>query len=308
MIIYDTNKNWFRDIRHLSKSWTMIKILRASLAVGVYTFLVSLVHLEFFPDAQRMQAGQVFTFLGVVLSILLVFRTNSAYDRWWEGRKQWGALVNNCRNLALYSNIHLPISDSRTRAYLAKNISNFCISMVEHLRHGTKLENLRMLTPDEKMDLLKVDHVPNKIAMDIWCCLHTQYRKGNITEMDILNLRPAHQSLLDILGACERIRKTPIPFSYAIFLKIFITAYALILPFAVVDQMGYWSVLAVTFVFFAFIAIEMLGEEIEDPFGTDCNDLPTLTIAETIAKNVHELLQVSENEPVKERELYSKVF
>ncbi|MCH2197190.1 MAG: bestrophin family protein [Flavobacteriales bacterium] len=311
MIVYKSNKNWFGDIRHLAKSWTMVKVGRASLMVAAYTLAVAAFHIEIIPEASMSSAASVFTFLGVVLSILLVFRTNTAYDRWWEGRKQWGALVNNCRNMALYAHNMLPAEDMETRRHLAKHISNFCFAFVEHLRDGTKLENLIELSEDEILHYKHYDHIPNRIASQIWRVLQEKYRAGEITDMDVLNIRPTHQSLLDILGACERIKKTPIPFSYAIFMKIFITAYALLLPFALVKDMEYWSVLAVTFVFFAFIGIEMMGEEIEDPFGLDCNDLPTGTIASTISGNVYEifgLTERSEQAIKKEQELYEKIF
>ena len=98
------------------------------------------------------------------------------------------------------------------------------------------------------------------------------------------------QAMMDIAGACERIKKTPIPFSYNVYLKIFITAYALMLPFALTAEIGLWAVPAVMFVFFAFIGVQLMAEEIEDPFGLDCNDLPTGQIAETISKNVFEIL------------------
>jgi putative membrane protein len=115
------------------------------------------------------------------------------------------------------------------------------------------------------------------------------------------------QALLDITGACERIRKTPIPFSYNVYLKIFITAYAILLPFSLMSEFGYWSIPAVMFVFFAFIGVEMMAEEIEDPFGLDCNDLPTGTIAHTIKGNVFEILEHKHNKE-KPIELYAKVF
>ncbi|MDX5327163.1 MAG: bestrophin family protein, partial [Bacteroidota bacterium] len=136
MIIYDGNHHWFRDIRHQARSWTMIKVTRASLAVAIYSTIICLFRIELIPESEEESTLTIFTFLGVVLSILLVFRTNSAYDKWWEGRKQWGALVNNCRNLALYAHTILPPEDHFRRRFLAIRISNFCLSMVDHLRNG----------------------------------------------------------------------------------------------------------------------------------------------------------------------------
>ena len=127
--------------------------------------------------------------------------------------------------------------------------------------------------------------------------------------MFYINIKAQHQSLLDILGACERIKKTPIPFSYAIYLKIFITAYGILLPFALVSTFSLWTIPLVMFIFFALMGIELMGEEIEDPFGLDCNDLPTGDIAHTIKTNVFEILKDRSGVgKVRKKELYEKFF
>jgi putative membrane protein len=105
MIVYQSNKNWLRDVRHLSKSWTMQKVMRSTLLVMAFTALVAFIELEALHLKGSGLNVTIFSLLGVVLSILLSFRTNTAYDRWWEGRKLWGDLVNNCRNLAFASPI-----------------------------------------------------------------------------------------------------------------------------------------------------------------------------------------------------------
>ncbi len=309
MIVYDSNKNWLRDISNLARSWTMVKIVRSVIALGLYTLIICVLHVELFPESYKTYIGSVFSLLGIVLSILLVFRTNTAYDKWWEGRKQWGALVNNTRNLAVYAHSQLPESDKPIRQYLAIHISNFCLSLVDHLRNGVDLNKLIMLREGEKKIYESKIHIPNLISMQIQKCLHDAYKRGEMTEADMINIRPMHQSLLDILGACERIKKTPIPFSYSIYIKIFILAYGLMLPFALVSEMQYWAVPAVMFVFFAFIGVEMMGGEIEEPFGLDCNDLPTGTIANTIKENVFEILEVDMQEECKASpEIYQKIF
>jgi putative membrane protein len=97
--------------------------------------------------------------------------------------------------------------------------------------------------------------------------------------------------LVDSLGACERIKNTPIPFSYSLFIKKFIFIYVITMPLAFVELFGYYSAFISTFVFYALVSMEVLAEEIEDPFGKDENDLPTDTLSETIQRNTNELLQ-----------------
>ena len=309
MIYYKTNQNWFGDVSHLAKSWTMVRILRSVLAIGVYTGIICIL-VEYFQLQERLSMDMtVFSLLGVILSIFLVFRTNSAYDRWWEARKQWGALVNHTRNLAIYVNTMFPRGDKEVRRYFAKHVSNFCFALVEHLREGTKLDKLIYLTVEDRAEYETKGHIPNHIAMQVFDRIAKGYRSGELELGDYINIKAQHQALLDILGACERIKKTPIPFSYSVYLKIFITAYGILLPFALIHIFSYFSIPIVMFIFFALLGVELLGEEIEDPFGLDCNDLPTGDIAHTIKTNIFEILEDRSGKGhTVEHELYDKFF
>lgn len=308
MIIYESNKNWLLDVGNLTRSWTMQRVIRSTLFVSVATAIIAVMGIEVVGAEDMSLDVTIFSLLGVVLSILLSFRTNTAYDRWWEGRKQWGELVNNSRNLALYIHTAFPTDDVDSRRYLAIRIANFAIALKEHLRKGVKMEELVLVTPEEKERYATRGHVPNYIAYEVVQRIQDAHKAGNISPEDHLNIKQHSQELLNILGACERIKKTPIPFSYNVYLKLFITLYAICLPFALVPLFGYWSVLMVGFVFFAFIGIELMAEEIEDPFGLDCNDLPTGDIAHTIKTNVFEILEVRQAEKEAPKEIYSKVF
>lgn len=306
MINYKVNGNWFKDLAHLSKSWTMVKIMRAVLAFGVYTTIVC-VAIERFDLMQFVQLNtSIFSLLGVILSIFLVFRTNTAYDRWWEARKQWGALVNNTRNMAIYVDTMFPEKDEKVRHFMAKSISNFCIALVEHLRSGVQVEKLIHLNDEERAAYERKGHIPNYIAQQIFSRIAAGHRNGEINEGDYINIKAQHQSLLDILGACERIKKTPIPFSYVVYLRLFILIYGVLLPFALVSTFHLTAIPLAMFIFFSLLGIQLMAEEIEDPFGLDCNDLPTGDIAHTIKGNVYEIL---EDRVTKARtvELYEKL-
>ena len=308
MIVYKPNKHFLSDIGHLSKSWTMVKIVRSVLAIGAYTMLVCAPVLYFEWTDDLVMDTSVYSFLGVILSIILVFRTNSAYDRWWEGRKQWGALVNNCRNLALHIRATFPENSMEERKFLAIRISNFCIAFKEHLRKGVQLDELIHLEDEDRKVYSQIDHLPNYISYEIQKSITQEFRKGSFSEAELINIKPHQAALLDILGACERIKKTPIPFSYAVFIKIFILIYGALLPFALMPEFGFWTVPIVMLVFFAFIGIELMAEEIEDPFGLDCNDLPTGTIAHTIKNNVFEILVDKHPTEKTSQNNYDKIF
>lgn len=307
MIVYEPNKNFFRDIGHLTRSWTIQKVIRSAFAIGLYCLLICVLADAF--NVMFNLPSNLFSLLGIVLSILLVFRTNTAYDRWWEGRKQWGALVNDCRNLAVTAQVTFPADDKKSRKEVAALISNFCIALKEHLRQGVKKEELILLSDEERAALEFRNHIPAYFSQRLHEKVQAMYRSGAIDYADVRNFKPHLQALLDIAGACERIRKTPIPFSYAVYVKVLVGAYVLMLPFGMIHELGYWSIPVVMFLGYTFIGILMMAEEIEDPFGLDCNDLPTGDIAHTIKGNVFEILEVTHKHAEEEKTiLYEKVF
>ncbi|OAV43796.1 bestrophin family protein [Lewinella sp. 4G2] len=308
MIIYKTNGPWFKDLGHLFTSYTMTRISKSVIAIGIYAALfVGAVEYWDLHEYLAMDT-MMFSVLGLILGLFLGFRTNTAYDRWWEARKQWGALVNHSRNMAIYVDSMWPESDTGIRRFMAKHIGNFCLALAWHLRDGVKLDNLVYLSEEEIAYYSTKDHVPNFIALRIFQRMAEAHRNGDINEGDYINIKAQHQALLDILGACERIKKTPIPFSYNVYLKLFVTAYGILLPMGLEESFGWTTVPLTMLVFFALLGIELMGEEIEDPFGLDCNDLPTNDIAHTIKGNVFEILE--DRKPVEHDrvEQYSKVF
>lgn len=231
---------------------------------------------------------QIFTLIGFVLSLLLVFRTNTAYDRWWEGRKQWGNLVNNTRNLAI--KIGSMTTNKETEAYFARMIPNYAIAMKEQLRDGVKLEELD-LTETEMAEIQKVNHKTSYIAKLMYEKLHQLKKEGIITQEEFLSLDYNLRSFSEITGACERIKGTPIPYSYSMFLKKFIFVYVCTVPLAFLHIFGYYSSLVAIFIFYVLVSLEILAEEIEDPFGRDDNDLPTDELSIKIKANVKEILR-----------------
>ena len=289
MIDYNP-KNWFGLIFQFHRSDTFRKMTWVLLAFGIYTFLVVYLELKYQDWFNFKGTTQIHSLLGFVIGLLLVFRTNTAYERWWEGRKQWGSLVNNTRNLSFKINSILPASMTAERIYFKKMIPNYVYAMKEHLRQGVLVEELDGLSKEllEKVEM--AEHVPNIIAKDMYTKLHKLYKENSITGDQLITIDGEIKSLTDILGACERIRKTPIPYSYSLFLKKFIFAYTLTMPFGLAYDFNYWTIPITTFILYVFGSIELLAEEIENPFGIDTNDLPTDRLAKTIKSNVIEII------------------
>ncbi|TAE52651.1 MAG: hypothetical protein EAZ89_08145 [Bacteroidetes bacterium] len=301
MINYDS-KNWIAAIRHFKSSYVIRRTVRMCFGMGLYAAAISTADyfLRNHPELAQweMQIAiepSVFGLLGIFLSLLLVFRTNTSYDRWWDGRKQWGALINQTRGLAILLHGMLG-KDSENRRFFAEAISSYCLALSEHLR-GKEDHSLIAHYSGEYIDDLKhYTHVPNRIVRDLYERSQSLYRDGLIDGYQISMLQPGFQALLDIQGACERIRATPIPFAHNFFIKLFILAYCVLLPLVLVPIVGFYSILLTMFVSYALIGLEYISVEIEEPFGMDCNDLPTHNLAVKIEHNVHEILEVSRSD------------
>jgi putative membrane protein len=224
------------------------------------------------------------------LGLFLVFRTNSAYDRWWEGRKHWGGLVNSTRNLALKLNAYISLEDHETRDWFARMIPNFVYAMKEHLRRGVQFSELEPVDEDFENMLKKYKHKPNCISAMMYSKVNDLYKKNLLTGDHLINLDKELKDFIDLIGACERIKNTPIPYSYTMYIKKFIFIYIITLPFGFVTTFGYFTIATVLLVSFVLLSVELIAEEIEDPFGRDVNDLPTDELAAKIKDNVHEIL------------------
>jgi ion channel-forming bestrophin family protein len=292
MVQYNS-KEWLRYIFRMHKSDTFISMLPALIFVVVYSSIIAFVEIEYWKwsDSNKLKnIVLMHSLLGFVISLLLVFRTNTAYDRWWEGRKLWGSLVNNSRNLALKLAAILPKSDSTDRVFFKTAIPQYAVALKNHLRSEyTRLE----LDDEVHPELASLDHekhVPNQLAALLFKKINSLYEAKKITGDQLIVLNSELQSFTDVCGACERIKNTPIPFSYSAFIKKFIFFYVMTLPWGYVFNLGYLMIPVVAFIFYVLASLELIAEEIEDPFGTDSNDLPMEKIANNIEKHVGELL------------------
>lgn len=285
-------KDWISFIFRFHKSDTIRKLFPLIVLMCVYSYVVAYIeieHLKLSDNSHLKNLTVMHGLLSFVISMLLVFRTNTAYDRWWEGRKQWGALVNNSRGLAIKLSSILAPDDASDRNFFKKIIPAFAEALKNHLRsEETKLQLFEDADKDYTIDHSK--HIPNQISLLMNKRLQNMLRRGVISHEQMLFLNDELKSFNDICGACERIKNTPIPYSYSAFLKKFIFIYIITLPFGYVFNLGYYVIPVIAFVFYVIASLELIAEEIEDPFGNDANDLPIEKIAQNIDWNVKEIL------------------
>jgi putative membrane protein len=285
MITYNP-KDWITFIFRFHKADTFRQLIPTMIFIGAYSAGIAYLEIEYWdlPDYSHVKNISIMHgMLGFVISLLLVFRTNTAYDRWWEGRKIWGSLVNNSRNLAI--KLSAILTEESDRAFFRKIIPSYASILNKHLKDE---ETSKQLFDDIVIEHHK--HRPNQVAKILFHKINDLYNSRKITGDQLIILNHEIQSFTDICGACERIKNTPIPYSYSAFLKKFIFFYVMTLPFGYVFNLGYYVIPVVVFIFYVLASLELIAEEIEDPFGNDANDLPTKKIAENIKRHVEELL------------------
>jgi putative membrane protein len=227
---------------------------------------------------------------------MLVFRTNSAYDRWWEGRKQWGDLTNSSRILANHVQGILPKEREDLKIKIAALIAAFAYALRFHL----KGEKMTLLHIQNELDeaylnhfILKVEaaqHQPLVIFGELVHLFYQLKSEGILTDQDMYIIKADLNKLMEVCGACERIKSTPIPFSYSAFLKKFIFFYVMLFPLIYAMHMSYFIIPVTVFILYVLSSIELIAEEIENPFDDAPNDLPTFKMAKNIALNVKMIL------------------
>ncbi len=291
--IVTERKHWFQTVFQIKGS-VIPSILGRTVLCGVFGVLISVLFHAGLPVAMPTLASLI---PNIVLGLLLVFRTNTAYERFWEGRKSWGTLVNTVRNVA--RQIWLAIVASTPQAHAQKQtvlrmLVAFCVATKLHLRHEPINEELQALLPSEKYNILqRMHHPPLEIAFWIGDYLQQEYDRNRLNPYQLSALLKLLDTMVDMLGACERILKTPMPMAYAIHLKQLLLLYCLSLPFQMVESVGWWTGPVVILISFTLFGIEEIGIEIENPFGHDPNDLPLDAICATMLRNIEDLMTLT---------------
>ena len=219
MISYNT-KDWFTFIFRFHKADTFRTLFPIMIAIGIYSALIGYAEVEIWKIGEKSYLKNITIMhgmLGFVISLLLVFRTNTAYDRWWEGRKLWGALVNNSTNLALKLKTYLPADRKEDIIFFSKYIPFYSRALASHLNKNIPIQ---MMDGETSAAFGDISHHPNYIARHIMHRIDNLYKEGILSGDHLILLNAELQSLSDICGGCERIKNTPIPFSYSVFIVI----------------------------------------------------------------------------------------
>src|SRR5262245_30311493 len=238
----------FHNTPIFSRIWVIVA------AVTAYGGVVLLVHNYFLPKV-KLEPG-FHGLHGLVLGMLLVFRTNTSYERWWEGRKAWGQLVNDTRNLAIKVQTCVE-ADVAEKQQLGRWLVDFAFALKGHLRDGIRLKDL----PGFSSSTEQPAHVPAYISARIYEQLERWKQRSQLGGFELLFLDQHAASLMAICGACERIQKSPISVSYRWFIRQSIGIYLLTLPWGLLESFGWWDVPATAMLAYFMIGVVMIAEE-----------------------------------------------
>ena len=287
MRAYNT-KNFLKILVSLHKTDTLKILFPTIFLVGIYCYGVYYLEVEYLhlnSKSSISNIGMIHSLLGFVLSLLLVFRTNTAYDRWWEGRKLWGKLVNDSRNFVIKINSILPENDVKNRTQIAKYLRFFPYFLASHLSK----ESTRLVLDEDFSDLQKElqHHPPAELVFLLTKKLYQLKKENKISDTEMLFLDTQLSGFLDVCGGCERIKNTPIPYSYSSFIKKFIIFYVMALPVANVVNLGCFMIPITMFVYYVLLSLELIAEEIEDPFNNYENDIHMEAISQNIERSIN---------------------
>ena len=261
--------------------------------VGLFGFIISVLDYFKFP-VSRPIFGTIIP--SIVLGLLLVFRTNTAYERFWEGCKLWGNLVNDTRNLACQIWTMMNDIEPEDRA---KKIA--ILRLVQAIPVATKLylrkeaingELKELVSPEQYLQLKTVANPPLEIVSWIASYIQRQYQRGNnvFHYSHVVFLQSNLKSMIECVGNCERILNTPLPLAYTIHLRQLLLIYCLLLPFQLVGDLGWSTGLFSALISFTLFGIEEIGLEIENPFGYDPNDLPLDNLCDIIKTDIEDFI------------------
>ncbi|MBF2096944.1 MAG: hypothetical protein IGQ88_01010 [Gloeomargaritaceae cyanobacterium C42_A2020_066] len=286
---------WWALALRLKGSALSAVFLRVIGAGTLSCLVVYLHHQVWTPDLSVMGSITSNVAFNLVLGLLLVFRTNTGYDRYWEGRRAWGTLVISLRNLG--RGIRMCIAepspeDADAKGTILQGLAALAQAIKLHLRKDTSLNELQALLPAEVIAQLETaTHRPLYLTLWVQDYLQRQHAAGRLDTTRLYELNTLISTVVEGLTSCERIATTPIPLAYAIYLKRLILIYILCLPFQLDAHVLRWQFLVVFIVSFILFALEEMGNQIEDPFGLDPNDLPL----DDLCRNLRSDLELTSN-------------
>ena len=286
-------RDFWREVVSLSGSVTPFIAKRVAV-FGLYGALVWWI--ANFTHVQTGLGVAPYEIIGVVLALVLVLRTNSGYDRWYEGRKLWGGIVNQSRNLGLIGTAYGPDDPAWRNAFL-RWTAVFPHLARHSLRRERDLSDIEgLMTPEEIEQLERAEHSPLFSSLQIAKLLQSARQHEAMDGFAFMRADEQRAQLIDHIGACERILATPLAKVVSFKVRHFIFLYLALLPLAIVDKSGMLTPFLTMLVAFPLLSLDQIGIELENPFSVRrLSHLPLTEIANKIQRTVMSLDQPYES-------------
>lgn len=282
--IYD-HKQWLPFLINFHQQNIFRRLRPVVIAMIAYATVVSAAEYflhDYYTFKNIGYLGQFHLLFNFVLSIMIAFRVNTAYARWWEGRNLWGQLTNNSRNLAM-----------RFDAFIGLNnypgFKNHLVMFAQLLKCHLRQESEQCITLLNQIGIKYTvgEHIPNLMLKNMNQMLNQCRMQNSITLEQFLVLSENLASFTDVLGGCEKIANTPVPWPFNILIKQALFFYMLIFPFGWVGTFGFFVIPMIIVMIYVLWGLEALADEMEEPFNYDDNDLPLDNICQNIASNIN---------------------
>ena len=301
MIVHDERPRWLRQVFFLQG--TALKVIWKRVAVTTLLALVVTLLQDTYKVFDYSLTPLPFSLIGLALSIYLGFRNNTGYDRFWEGRKLWGRMVNVSRTFARQVQSLVRDPEGGDASAVHKRLTYLHIAYVHCMRQHLRDENTREELKDfaDAAFLDRIDgHLnrPISILNEMGRQLRELHDRGWIDNIGLQTLETSLTEMTGVQGACERIKSTPIPFSYTVLMHRIVLVYCVGLPFGIVSTIHGLTPVVVMIVAYAFYGLDAVGTEIENPFDKDANDLPLSALSRMIEINLRQDLGETDLPPV----------
>jgi putative membrane protein len=266
-------------------------VMPRALLFGLFALLITAVHIDVRLPSLGIEITPI-ELAGGALSLLLVLRTNAGYERWWEGRRLWGGIVNQCRNLAIAALSYGP-DDRAWRERIVRRAAAFAHAARQSLRGDRTPKDLtRLLEPGDAERVVTAEHMPSAVARLIGEAVRDARDCLGLDGFALLRIDKERSTLIDHYGSCERIQKTPLPLAYRIEIRRFLILFLASLPFGLVDRIAWLTPIVTVLVALPLLAVDKIGTEMQFPFSMDSlNHLPLDEICATIESNLLAMLE-----------------
>ncbi|AMR33063.1 hypothetical protein A0256_17390 [Mucilaginibacter sp. PAMC 26640] len=282
-------------------NYVLGKIKKELFLVAAYAFLIAGFH-HYFPQLRISIPIAVPSILATIISLLLAFRSNQAYDRWWEARGIWGAIVNDSRSLTRQLITFLDAGDSTheknqfLKRFVKRQIG-WCYSLSQTLRgQNGYIRSIDFLVEEEIKYSRRFTNMPNSLLKLHGLDLQLAYKNGWLNDYQQVQIDATLVRLCDAMGKCERIKNTIFPSTYSLYIHFCLYLFITLLPFGMIEYFGIFEVPLIIAIAAAFLLVEKMAIHLQDPFENRPSDTPTTAISQTIERDLKQMLNDSNEE------------